>query len=199
MAKRRWLTPSEFARAAGVTPAEVTQSVKRGRIVITLRDGKRRIDVKTQLPRFLSTVKHAGHLKSSAADQAPKTGKTARGAGRNGKPKPASAPKSPSTNGSGTDFIVKAREIQERYKAIDVALAHEERVGNLVKIDEVAAEFRDIAAKVKRGIMNIPDRLAPLVAAEKTRKRCWSILDQECRTILEDLADAILNSKHKCG
>ena len=188
MPPRRWLTPSQFARAAGVTPAEITQSVKRGRIVIARRAGKKRIDLKTQLPRFMSTVKHAGHLKSTAADQAPKTGPKARGAGKNGKPKPPPPPT--------IDPIVLARQIQERYKTIDLARDHEIRAGNLVLREEVLAEFKDIAAKVKRGSLTIPDRLAPLVAEEKTRKRCFDILEGECRTILEDLADAIRNSKH---
>lgn len=196
MPKRRWLTPSQFAREAGVSPSEITQSVKRGRITATIRDGKKRIDSKTELPKFLATVKHAGHLKATAKDQAPKSGPTARKKTAEKKP-----PKTQPPTAAPKEFnpLVKAREIQERYKAIEVARDHEIRAGNLVKTDEVVAEFRSIAAMLKKAITNIPDRIAPLVAAEKTRKRCWDILDQECRIILEDLSNAIRNSQHSGG
>lgn len=176
--KKVWVTQAEFAREAGVDPSEVLRSIRRGRIQARVVRGEKRINLETELPKFLATVRHAGHLRG---DEPAVTS-------------PASGP----DGAGGVDIasldrlsVVQSREMRERYQMLQAALEYEREIGTVVEVDVIVKEWERISILMKKAIMNIADRLAPLVAAESSAEKCHAIIDGECRLVLEELSNAI--------
>lgn len=169
-AQRRYVSQSEFARLFNVSTTEIVHSWQSGRIARVRRGGKYMIDTKTEAPRFAATAKHISTRTPSPAILA----------------------------GAGTDDTdnpvfnaFNSKQEQEKYKALRLKLDYEKEMGELVPLSKIQGEWAHVAVLVRKAIMNIPDRLAPIVAAEEDARRCWAVLDVECRTILEDLADEL--------
>jgi hypothetical protein len=63
-----------------------------------------------------------------------------------------------------------------------------EQAGELVRVDEVRAEASRLALLVRDSLLNLPDRLAPVVAAESDPAAVHRLLDSELRRVLTSLA-----------
>jgi len=94
-------------------------------------------------------------------------------------------------NGSvqGGSQYAQARAEREHYAALLAKLKYEERAGRLVRRDQVEdaafKTFRDF----RDGMLNLPDRLASILAAETDPAEIHQILSVEIRTSLNDFAD----------
>jgi hypothetical protein len=173
---KRYVTQAEFARLFQVSDAEISRAVKSGRVKTITRGGRKFIDVKTEAGKFASTAKQIFTRTPSPAILA--------GAGAGG---PAG-----DEEGTGPLFdTYMSKQQQEKYKALRAKLDYEKEMGELVPIGEVQTQWINVAVLVRKTIMNMPDRLAPLLAAEDDARKCWALLDEECRTILEDLANEL--------
>lgn len=290
----RYVTRSEFARLVGVSPAEITYSVQRGRIVTTTRNGKTVIDTKTQIPAFEDTRQHTGDEKASGpgrpespiwaavrkhravrrkieneellqsikdktASLAPRetvfaiwadiesktraaidsipdrivgalkitdSGKAekvreiarietryiledlddqaremkAKYGARQGDEvssytalAKALANSPPADNAEQSSEMALENELQERYRMIDAIVERERRAGRLVSSVEADRELSVSGERNKKAVMSIADRISPLVAPETDRPHCWGIIENVCRALLGELADAIEN------
>lgn len=104
----------------------------------------------------------------------------------------ADAPVGPPIVNSGPSFA-QSRAIKEAYNARLAKLAYEEKSGALVKTDSVKVAWFNTLRVVRDRALNLPDRLAPLLATESDPKIVRDLLEEELRIILNDAADAIAN------
>lgn len=116
------------------------------------------------------------------------------------KPKPfysqSDAGANPSGDPPGTDQpapqLQSFSEVQTRerhFKAELARLEFEERIGKLVSVEKVEAEAFRTGRQVRDAMLNIPDRVAGILAAETDQRNIHVILTKEIRQTLEALAD----------
>lgn len=77
---------------------------------------------------------------------------------------------------------------REYYKAELSRLEFEERIGKLIEADKVAAEWFRIAKLVHDAVMNVPPRVAGVIASESDERKVHDLLEKELRQSLEALA-----------
>ena len=74
----------------------------------------------------------------------------------------------------------------ERGKLLEVRA--KEQLSKLVDADEMKAVAFNKARVVRDGLLNIPDRIAAVLAAETDPRKVHQILTAEIRTVLEELS-----------
>jgi len=89
----------------------------------------------------------------------------------------------------GASQYTKARAVREHYQARLAKIDYEERVGKLVSRDEVQVAAFNKFRQFRDHILNIPDRVAAMLAAEADTAKCYEILTTEIRRALNDFAD----------
>jgi hypothetical protein len=166
-------------------------------------------------PGYLTAyANHAGITKTAAAEQLKRVGidyfkefdfadadrrrKAARHPGRAKFAKPiyAQPGEDPLGDEAGDDdpeessdpTIAEHQREKEKWRAKLVELEYEERVGTLVRKDEVEKEQFRLGRLVRDGILNIPSRLAGILAAETDQRKVHDLLETELRQALEALA-----------
>ena len=89
----------------------------------------------------------------------------------------------------GASQYTKARAVREHYHARIAKLEYEERVAKLVSKDEVQLAAFNQFRMFRDGMLNIPDRLAAVLAAETDPARVHELLAAEIRKALQEFAD----------
>lgn len=88
----------------------------------------------------------------------------------------------------GATFIFSENQAKrEHYKAELVRLEFDERIGKLTRTDLIEQEAFRIGRQVRDAMLNIPDRLAGVLAAETDQRNIHNILTKEIRQALEAL------------
>lgn len=94
----------------------------------------------------------------------------------------------PSPNGGDTEFhrhrTEKARLDVEKQRA-DLA----ERMGALARVDDMRSTAHEVGRLVHNKLMELPERLSPLLAVETDPLRVHALLTSEIRGVLNALAD----------
>lgn len=88
---------------------------------------------------------------------------------------------------AGLDFT-EARTLKERYKAALLKIQLDKETGKLVDAEAVKVAAFNKARAVRDALLNIPDRISPILAAERDEKKVSDILTKEIRTALEELS-----------
>ena len=166
-----------YARHRGVSLKAVQKAIEAGRIQTTA-EGK--IDVEQADADW-------------ERNTAPRAGKTPRfqkpPIGR--KPAPAAATSNirldPSAAG-GLDYA-RARAVHENYRARLAKLDYEAKLGKLISRDEVEVAAFNRFRTLRDGMLNIPDRLAAVLAAETDPVKVHEVLTTEIRKALLDFSD----------
>jgi len=96
----------------------------------------------------------------------------------------------PRTDAAGGLDYFKARAIRESYLARLAKIEFEEKTAKLVSRDEVQVAAFTLARTVRDNLLNLPDRLAALLASESDADRVHQILTEEIRKALDELAGA---------
>ena len=91
--------------------------------------------------------------------------------------------------GFGVSQYTKARAVREHYQARLAKIEFEERTGSLVSRDEVQVAAFNRFRQFRDHLLNIPDRVAAMVAAESDPAKVHQILTAEIRKALNDFAD----------
>lgn len=91
---------------------------------------------------------------------------------------------------SGPSYA-QSRAVKEAYHARLAKLSYEEKTGSLIKIDAVKVSWFNILRVLRDRVLNLPDRLAPVLAAEIDPKKVRDLLEEDLRLILNDAADSI--------
>lgn len=167
------LSISAYARHRGVSHVAVHKAIKTGRIE---REPDGTIDV---------AKADAAWQKNTNPAQKRKTEKDVA-------PAP-ERPVDPPIVNSGPSFA-QSRAIREAYNARLAKLSYEEKSGNLVKTDMVKVAWFNTLRVLRDRVLNMPDRMAPLLSAESDQKVIRDLLDKELRQILSDAADSITYS-----
>ena len=90
----------------------------------------------------------------------------------------------------GLDYS-RARAVRENYLARLTKIEFEERSGKLVNRDEVQVAAFNKFRTFRDGMLNIPDRVAAMLAAESDATRAHEILATEIRRALLEFADGV--------
>lgn len=78
---------------------------------------------------------------------------------------------------------------KEHYKAELARLEYEQVSGKLVEKEQVETEAFRIGQQVRDAILNVPSRLAGIVAAESDQRKVHDLIEAELRQALEALAN----------
>jgi hypothetical protein len=110
--------------------------------------------------------------------------------GRNTSPvnAPKRAPRTGGGGGAGGPTYAQSRAVRELYLARLAKIEFEERAGKLVSRDEVTVAAFTKARTVRDNLLNIPDRVAAVLAAETDPVRAHQILTAEIRKALIELS-----------
>ena len=90
---------------------------------------------------------------------------------------------------SGLEYS-KARAVRESYLARLAKIDFEERTEKLVSADEVRVASFNRFRQFRDGMLNIPDRLAAVLAAENDSRQVHELLATEIRKALTEFSDA---------
>ena len=90
----------------------------------------------------------------------------------------------------GASQYTKARAVREHYQARLAKIEYEVRVGKLVPKDEVQVAAFNKFRQFRDHMLNIPDRVAAVVAAETEAAKCYEVLATEVRRALNEFADS---------
>lgn len=161
---------------------------------------------KSKRPGYLTQyAAHAGITKTAAAEQLKRVGidymqpfnfdeadrkrQAARHADRMPFAKPIYADSKtapPLADGDQEKFIIAEHQAKrEYYKAELTKLEYEERIKKLVLAEDVDAEWFRLARVVRDALMNIPSRLAGVLASESDERKVNQLLEKELREALE--------------
>jgi hypothetical protein len=91
--------------------------------------------------------------------------------------------------GSGGSEYARARAEREHYSALLAKLEYEERAGKLIDTDDVKAQAFRTFREIRDRMLNIPDRVAAIIAAETEPAKIHEILSVEITTALNGFAD----------
>lgn len=191
----------EFARRIGVSLTAVQKAVKSGRITAVLDEyhritgidwnsqkdawilnsnaAKRRIALAYQpdgveaTPAPSSSGRNGGRPRKDASDQPA----TPRQKGRQ--------PDPPGRTGGMT--LAEIQRAQALVKLNRETLALEEQKKTLVKVEDVKRDLGELAAIVKSGLLNIPDRLAAELAGMTDQYEIHAMLTREINDAISEL------------
>lgn len=90
----------------------------------------------------------------------------------------------------GASQYNKARAVREHYQARLAKLEYEEKVAKLIPADDVKVAAFNLFRRYRDHVLNLPDRLAAILAAESDAAKCYEILAVEIRKTLNEFADA---------
>lgn len=83
----------------------------------------------------------------------------------------------------------KLKEAKEALELQSKQLDMEERKGRLVNLDEAKLLFFQLANITVQNLLNVPDRIAPLLAAETDQRACRELVATEIKQALSKLVD----------
>lgn len=173
----------EYARHRGVSAQAVSKAVARKRIsVVYDAKGNRKIDprvadIEWDRNSDESKFRSAGVDNRTPAEELDVP--------------PASIPPSDKVG----DAMRGSRAVRESYNAKLAKLEFEEKSGKLVGVSEVQREAFKLARAVRDSVMNLPDRLAPELAAETNIFKVHARLSEELRKCLESLQSSPIESE----
>ncbi|MEO5333838.1 MAG: hypothetical protein H7839_17635 [Magnetococcus sp. YQC-5] len=101
--------------------------------------------------------------------------------------RPAEPEAGPST--AGMPNYQMSRAVRETYNAKLTRLEYEEKTGKLLNAEDVAKEAFALARRVRDRLLNIPSRMASVLASETDSKAIELLLSQELRIALEELSE----------
>ena len=171
------LSITAYARHRGVSHVAVLKAIKAGRIE---KEADGTIDPEKADAAWTRNTNQAQQRKATKQSEMPRNDVEAE------------APVGPPIVNSGPNFA-QSRAIKEAYNARLAKLSYEEKSGALVRTDSVKVAWFNTLRVLRDRTLNLPDRLAPILAAETDPKTVRDMLEDELRTILNDAADAITN------
>jgi hypothetical protein len=166
-----------YARMRGCAKSAVEKAIKTKRIT-PLPDGT--IDPERADQEWAKNT-FAGHtLNRAQAAPAPRSS--------------SALPPEPGPSGDPVAAYLRARAVNETFKAKVSQMEYEERAGKLIpaaRASEYAASF---SAIVKDGLMAMPDRLSPMLAAVADEKAIHRMLVAEVSALLRKVSKAVADA-----
>ena len=180
------MRPAELARRLGVSRQAVSDLVRRG---ILTPDANGRIDEAAARAAILSSVHPTSKTVQAAQSSAPAPIDPVAAAPA---PAPAAAPP---PEAAATNYHV-AKTMREAAEAHIARLKLAEMRGELIRTDAVRAVMSNIFATTREAVLQMPARLAPLLAAESDPAAVQNLLHAELHAALESLANSPAAIEH---
>lgn len=170
--KPQRVTKSEYAKLRKCAPSAVTRAIKEGRITTIQVDGREMIEVAVaDIQWGQNTRARVDSTSASAVTQAP--------------------PDPPKDAGTSTSYD-EARRRRETAEAHIAEMKQAEMEATLIRVDAVRAAWAAKITGARDALLQIPSRIAPVLAAETDLVRVTGLLEDELRRALSELsAEAI--------
>lgn len=181
MAQVKLMTQSEYAKHRGVSAVAVHKAVKEKRI--STMDGK--IDpvvADIQWGRNTRVRVHAPKQDNAQGQVPLSTATTA--------PLPTGTERAP--DGKAEDYW-ESRGRREKAEAAIAEMKEAEMRGTLIRADVVRSALASKISAARDALLQIPSRLAPVLAAETDLERVTEVLEAELRQALAQLSSANLS------
>lgn len=176
MAQVKLMTQAEYAAHRSVSGVAVHKAVKAGRI--SLIDGK--IDpAVADIQWERNTRARATPPKSTPPAAASGSASVATGSGAHAEPAPEAK----------VEDYWDARSRREKAEAAIAEMKEEEMRGTLIRADAVRSALAARISATRDALLQIPSRLAPVLAAESDMERVTELLETELRQALAQLAE----------
>ena len=171
----------EYCRLKDWNPGYGHKLKTAGRLVTVTVGGKELVDFEASNARVAATADPAkGHMAEVNDRQ--------RAAHRPNAP-PATAQKSGEVSKNAT--YMQAKTAREVYEAKNAQLEYEERSAKLIRVDTVKTALAVAFTTAREALLQIPSRLAPLLAAESDPASVQTMLHAEIHNALHQLSGAI--------
>jgi len=101
---------------------------------------------------------------------------------------------SPAASGDPVTAYLRARAVKESFAARTAQLEYEERAGKLIPAARAAEYAATFSSIVKDGLMAMPDRLSPMLAAVDDEKAIHRMLVAEVSAALRKVSKAVADA-----
>lgn len=166
-----------FAASVGVTHPAVIKAIRSGRLARSIaKDAKGR-------PRIVDAALAGVEWRAGSAKPGPSSG--------NGKHTLPGAPAPGAPPGTLPGTLTEAQLRVTFQREVKLELENMKSRGQLLDAVEERRRDFECARTVRDNILNVPDRLAAELAAESDPKRIHARLDEELRSALEVIAEAL--------
>lgn len=187
------ITKAEFARRLGITYNALLDAIRAGRVEQVNRFGKMRIEYHSNRRRYIETSKYPGRFMNKKAKH------------KNGNGKIGSSVKTVSTNmvthevdlmpdppDNDGDFRpqmtrTEAESVKQVYLAKQAKLKFLKQAGVLIETDKVKREWEEIAVRVQKAMLSIPDRVAEIFSTLNSAEEIHQELTSEIHHALSSL------------
>ena len=166
-AEANLLTPAEYARHRGCSRNAVHKAIKEGRISTT-PDGL--------INHVLADIEWSQNTRARAGSTRAPEGAPAAGA-------------VPRAAESRPDDYNTSRGRREAAEAKLAELRLAEQLGELIRVDEVRMAYAKRAAGLREALLQIPARMAAVLAAENDLARCHDLLRDELHQVLAQVTE----------
>lgn len=176
------MNAADYARHRGVSRQQVTNYIKGGKITVKRVGAGYEIDAA---------------VADAELDRNLNPGWGGRGGGPAGRmlepstPRVEASPSSGVPQQTGIPSYADSRAIRERYAAMILRLEYEEKSGKLVEKGELKLKLAKLHMGIRDALRTIPDRVAPILAAESDQAKIHAMLLKEIGQALEGLGNAL--------
>ena len=171
----------EYGRHRGVSLAAVQKAISTGRIPVEIVGKHKKIDPKKA---------DAAWDAHTAPKQAPVTTRAGQRAFPGMEDVAQRSQVDEHANGSVGNYNA-YRTLRERYTAGLTMLEYEQKSGTLISAEEVNRQYFELARELRDSILNIPERVAALLAATTKEDEAYKILTDELNSALTSVADKL--------
>lgn len=170
--KQKLMGLREYSRHRKVRLSTVQDAIAKGRISVVMERGKKKIDPAIADREFdQNTDPSKQNRKPDTEPRLPQK-------------EIAEAPK------SSKPTYQSARTMREAYSARLQKLEWETRSGEVIQVKSVRVQAFQLARTVRDAILNVPDRIAAILAAETDPRIVHDLLSKELNSALQELVNA---------
>lgn len=181
------LTQKEYAALRGCAPSAVTKAVQAGRITLVIVNGKKMVDVALADRQWAQNTRARGDSRSAA----PLVAMPAQTSGDHfadaSKMMDTNHQSAPADEDAAMTYEV-ARRRREAAEARIAEMKQAEMEGSLIRVDSVRSSFANKLSGARDALLQIPPRLAPVLAAEPDMVRVTTLLEDAIRQALAELS-----------
>lgn len=174
------ISKSEYATLRGWSAAYVTKLKNKGRLVLTA-DGRVDVEASDALIAASKDPSKAGVVERWQRER-----------GDVSLPPPDRPAKPLVLNGDEFNYQ-EARAKRETHEANLAEMRERERAGELIETVRVVKALTDSAIVSRSALERMPDRLAPLLAAESDPNRIFALLEGEIARICDEIQAVVLS------
>lgn len=178
MSKVKLMTQAEYAKHRKCSGVSVHKAVKAGRI--SLIDGK--------IDPAVADIQWAANTRARVQTRKPDTSPGVASA-PSAAVAPQDSPNEPEQAGKADDYW-DARSRRETAEAAIAEMKEAEMRGALIRADAVRSAWANKITAARDALLQIPSRLAPVIAAESDLERVVELLEAELRQALLQLSES---------